>query len=402
MDRLPFSMIHSKTSVLWSVPAGADRLRERRGEAMRRFLTIRDVEAAVAGGSVFAAGGGGWADHGRMLGHAAVNAGRPELVSMDEIPDDAILATAAAIGAPGGSTDWEMLGVDYVKAAQLLQEALGKPLYGLIIGQNGMSSTLNAWLPSAILGVKVVDAVGDVRAHPTGDMGSIGLANSPDPTIQVAVGGNRAANRYIELVARGATAKVSPVLRAAADMAGGFIAACRNPITAGGVRRNAALGGVSLALDLGERIIAARPRGGRAVIEAICERTGGAIIRSGRVAKKDVRYTKEAFDIGVIEVGAGDEACILHVMNEYMAVTTRDGARLASFPDVITTLADDGQPVSAGHVREGMELFVLRIAKDKIPLSSSVTDPSVYPVVESALGMNFTDYALGRDVIPSP
>ncbi|RYE29480.1 MAG: DUF917 family protein, partial [Hyphomicrobiales bacterium] len=62
---------------------------------MRRFLTSRDVEAAVAGGSVFAAGGGGWADHGRMLGTAAVNTGRPELVTMDEIPDDAIIATAA-------------------------------------------------------------------------------------------------------------------------------------------------------------------------------------------------------------------------------------------------------------------------------------------------------------------
>ena len=39
---------------------------------MRRILVARDVEAAVKGGAVFAAGGGGWADHGRMLGTAAV------------------------------------------------------------------------------------------------------------------------------------------------------------------------------------------------------------------------------------------------------------------------------------------------------------------------------------------
>ena len=42
------------------------------------------------------------------------------------------------------------------------------------------------------MGCKVVDAVGDMRAHPTGDMGSIGLAGSPEPMIQTAVGGNRA------------------------------------------------------------------------------------------------------------------------------------------------------------------------------------------------------------------
>ena len=86
------------------------------------------------------------------------------------------IATAAAIGAPAGTTDWQMLGVDYVKAVELAQRELGAPIHGLMIGQNGKSSTLNGWLPSAILGTKVVDAVGDLRAHPTGDMGSIGLA----------------------------------------------------------------------------------------------------------------------------------------------------------------------------------------------------------------------------------
>ena len=118
----------------------------------------------------------------------------PNLFRSDEVPDDAIIATAAAIGAPAGTTEWEMRGVDYVRAVELLEEALGKKIYGLIIGQNGMSSTLNAWLPGAILGTKVIDAVGDIRAHPTGDMGSIGLANSPDATIQTAAGGNWSRN----------------------------------------------------------------------------------------------------------------------------------------------------------------------------------------------------------------
>ena len=208
---------------------------------MKRILTIDDVEAAIAGGSIFAAGGGGWPDHGRMLGQAAVMTGQPELVTLDEVPDDAIIATAAAIGAPAGTTDWQMLGIDYVRAVELLQDALGKTVYGLMIGQNGMSSTLNAWLPGAILGTKVIDAVGDIRAHPTGDMGSIGLASSPEATIQTAAGGNRSRNAYIELVVRGTTAKVSPILRTASDMSGGFIASCRNPVPASYVRQHAAL-----------------------------------------------------------------------------------------------------------------------------------------------------------------
>lgn len=361
---------------------------------MQRKLVARDVEAAIRGGAVFAAGGGGWADHGRMLGTAAVNAGQPELVSMDEVPDDAWIATAAAIGAPGGTTDWQMLGVDYVKAVQLLQEALGEPVYGLMIGQNGKSSTLNGWLPGALLGTKVVDAVGDLRAHPTGDMGSIGLANSPAPVIQTAVGGNRAANAYMELVIRGATAKVSPVLRKAADMAGGFIASCRNPVRAAYVRKHAALGGISIALVLGEAILAAEPRGGEAVIEAICRSTRGRIVGAGIVSDKTVVYTREAFDVGTLTIGTGRKRLVLHVMNEYMAVDDAQGTRVATYPDVITTLDDAGTPVSVGEIRPGMHLHVLRVAKSVIPLSSSVTDPSVYPVVEQTLGIGIAAYAL--------
>ena len=361
---------------------------------MGRILGLDDVEAAIRGGSIFAAGGGGWADHGRMLGTTAVSLGQPELVSMDEVPDDAFIATAAAIGAPAGTTEWQMLGVDYVKAVEMLQEELGAPLYGLMIGQNGMSSTMNAWLPGAMLGTKVIDAVGDIRAHPTGDMGSIGMAASPEPTIQVAVGGHRDSHSYIELVVRGATAKVSPILRKAADMSGGFIASCRNPVRAAYVKKNAALGGISRALELGHAIIAAEEKGGGAVIDAICKTTSGTILGEGTVTRKAVTYTDAAFDIGTITVRSGNGDLVLHVMNEYMAVEDGKGARLATFPDVITTLDGDGKPVSVGHLREGMTLSVFHITKAHLPLSSSVKDPSVYPVCEAALGIPIASYAL--------
>lgn len=362
---------------------------------MGRILTSRDVEFAVKGGSVFACGGGGWADHGRELGTLAVTVGRPELVDVDDVPDDAWIATSAAIGAPGGLTDWQMLGVDYVRAVELLEEALGEAVYGLIIGQNGMSSTLNGWLPSALLGTKVVDAVGDLRAHPTGDMGSLGMANSPESTIQSAAGGNRAKNQYMELVVRGATAVVSPVLRRAADQAGGFIASARNPMRASFVREKAALGGISFALRLGEAIAGSEAKGGDAVIRAICDACQGEVLARGTVSAKTLVYTNEAFDIGTITIADGAKRFVIHVMNEYMAVES-GATRVATYPDVITTLDADGRPVSAGHVKEGDVLSIFRVPKARIPLSASVFDPSVYPVVEKALGIDISTYALER------
>jgi DUF917 family protein len=109
-----------------------------------------------------------------------------------------------------------------------------------------------------------------------------------------------------------------------------------------------------------------------------------------------VQYTSEAFDIGTVRIGDAERALVLHVMNEYLAVEDAGKKRLASYPDVIATLNRDGMPTSVGEIGEGMELLVLRISKDVIPLSSSVRDPSVYQVCEKALGINLTEYALGR------
>jgi hypothetical protein len=81
-------------------------------------------------------------------------------------------------------------------------------------------------------------------------------------------------------------------------------------------------------------------------------------------------------------------------MNEYMAVEDERGERLASYPDVITTLDPSGEPRSVGEIAQGDELAVLRIAKDVIPLASSVRDPSLYRPVENALGIDLAIYAL--------
>jgi len=160
------------------------------------------------------------------------------------------------------------------------------------------------------------------------------------------------------------------------------------------VKTHAALGGISRALELGHAIMQAEAKGGRAVIDSICRTTSGKILGTGKVTRKAVTYTEGAFDVGTISLRDGAREIVLHVMNEYMAVD-EGRSRLATFPDVITTLNAEGQPVSVGHISDGMELSVFHIAKAHLPLSSSVNDPSVYPVVEATLGIPIARYALG-------
>lgn len=362
-----------------------------------RQLTLEDVQAAVKGGSVYASGGGGWVDHGLEIGSAAIAIGRPKLVSVDELPEDSIIVTATAIGAPAGTTDWQMLGKDYIKAVQLLQERLGKKITGLMTPQNGMSSSINGWLPAAALDLVVIDAVGDMRAHPTGKMGSLGLAGSLDyETIQVVVGGKPETGSYIELVVTGTPAKTANILRVASDESGGFIACARHPLSAKFIKENAALGGISRAIELGNAILQAEKNNPSTVIDTICQTTKGRIIGKGTVLKKDIHYSV-GYDIGTIVIDSENGPLTLHVMNEYMAVDNQKGQRVASFPDVIATLeSNTGNPVSVGNVREGDQLAVFQIQKENLPLSTGVKDPTVYPEVEKALGIDLVKYAIER------
>jgi uncharacterized protein len=354
-----------------------------------RELDLNAVHAAVAGGSVLAAGGGGWVDHGMLVGTTAVQYGSPKLVTLEELEPDAMIATVSAIGAPA-AIGWEMRPGDYVRALELLMEAVDEPIVGTVTAQNGSSTTCNGWVASAVLGTVVVDAAGDGRAHPTGKMGSFGLAADDDyETVQAVAGGNRAENRYLEVVTRGTVRRTANVLRTASDMSGGFISCARNPLPASFVAEHAAVGAISFALSLGESILTAEDDGPEAMIQATADHLGGRILERGAVRTKTLR-TENAFDIGTVAVGELE----LGFVNEYLTAES-GGERLATFPDVLATLSPaTGRIISIAHLREGDEVAVLHVPKANVPLGDGVREPSVYPEVEAMLGKPLAEYAL--------
>ncbi|MGH2895113.1 MAG: DUF917 domain-containing protein [Solirubrobacteraceae bacterium] len=354
-----------------------------------RDLDLHAVHAAVAGGSVLAAGGGGWVDHGMLVGTTAVQYGTPRLASLDELDPSGMLATVSAIGAPA-AVGWEMRPGDYVRALELLMDAVDEPIVGTVTAQNGSSTTCNGWVASAVLGTVVVDAAGDGRAHPTGKMGSFGLAADDDyETVQAVAGGNRASRRYLEVVTRGTVRHTANVLRTASDQSGGFISCARNPLPVSFVAAHAAVGAISFALDLGEAILAAESGGPKRMIDVTAEHLGGRILATGPVRTRTLR-THNAFDIGTIEV----EDLELGFVNEYLTAES-GGERLGTFPDVLTTLSvQTGRIISIANLREGDEVAVLHVPKANVPLGDGVREPSVYPEVEAMLGKPLAQYAL--------
>jgi hypothetical protein len=350
---------------------------------MIRKLKHSDAVDGIWGGSVLACGGGGWVSHGELMARVATGGKPPVLVSVDEIPDDALVVTVTAIGAPGAA-DWEIQPDDYVNALRLVMERAPAPVVAVLTAQNGSSTTLNGWYQSATLGVKVLDAAGDVRAHPTGKLGGMGLTDRPGyTTVQAVAGGNRKLHGELRLVAEGTIVTTSNVLRDVSVRVGGFIAAARNPVEAAWVKKHAAIGAITYALDLGRAMRAAEAAGGRAVIEAACKQTGGSIVAEGPVRVTNARRTEGGFDHGAFNV----EDVSLRYLNEYMTVDRGD-KRVATYPDVITTLSvDTGRPVSIADIKDGDEVAVFHVHRDRLPLSSSTRDRLALKEVEQIMGV---------------
>ncbi len=360
-----------------------------------RTLTANDVEAACLGGGVFACGGGGWLDHGLQNGHLAVTLGRPKLADITEIPQTGLIVTISAIGAPAND-DFEMWPKDYLKAFELVRDAAEEmyrlPVVGVMNAQNGYSSSVNCWLPASAFDLPVVDAAGDIRAHPTIKLGAMGYADDPHfETVQAVVGGKRNIGAYLEVVVKGNLFRTANILRSASVQSGGFIASARLPLPVKIVKERAALGAISWAIKVGESMQAAQPKGAAEIIKAVAKTTKGNMVLAGEVAEVSLR-TEGGFDHARYKVKTDKGEATLYLLNEFMALDVGK-KRLATFPDTISVLSQEtGLPLKSGDIKKGMSVAVLHVPYKNLPMSTGVLDKACYPELEQTMNIPLLKY----------
>lgn len=347
-------------------------------------LNEHDAEATVLGGAVLGGGGGGSIQDGLERATLAVRLGSPVLVSLDELNENDLVMTASVVGAPAAA-DKYLRPVDHVKAAHLLLGKRPFRLSGIIANENGAGSGVNGWLQAALLGVPMVDAPANGRAHPTGLMGAMGLHRVKDYlSIQAAAGGNPETGRYLELVAEGVLQQTANLIRYASVQAGGVVAVARDPVTAAYLKKHAAPGGTSQAIRVGEALLQSRSHGPQAMIKAVTSALGGEIALQGEII--DLRLeTTGGYDVGTLTV-QGDRRGELTFWNEFMTLES-EGKRLATFPDLMTLLSlDQGLPISSAEAKKGQRVGVLVVPGDHLLLGEGVRLPETLQEAEKAIG----------------
>lgn len=343
-----------------------------------RQLTRTDALNAVYGGCILGGGGGGVLNEGlHKVDDLFSNFDGPTLVSPDELPDDAYVACVALIGAPSAVNahyDTDQL----ITTVTQVSEALESPIAALMTNENGAGTTTNGWLQAAALGLPVIDAPANGRAHPTGSMGSLNLHELEGyESVQAFAGGS--GDQRISGLVTARLGLAADTVRAVSVQAGGLVAVCRNPVQVGYVTEHAAVGGITQAIELGA-VYHAVDRG-RQRIEAIVDILGGSIVAEGSVDHCQLRQ-QGGFDVGTVTIDGAE----LTFWNEYMTVEI-NGERLGTFPDLMMTLdLATGEPVVTAGITEGQGLAVICVDRAQLLLGSTMHNDDLLRSIEPIIG----------------
>ncbi|MRS16063.1 DUF917 family protein [Enterobacteriaceae bacterium RIT691] len=346
---------------------------------MKRKLTTDDIQAAIWGGAILGGGGGGLIHRGDVAAKLALSVGDVEMWSADEFAAEDLTATVALVGAPG-APDTHVTPAHLLRTIELLRSALpaGQNLVALNTNENGAETTVNGWFHAALTGLPVIDLACNGRAHPTGTMGSLGLHTEPNfRSYQAWAGGT--AERYNEGVAQGRLEQVAGVVRRASVEAGGMVAVARNPVSVSYARQHGAPGAISQAIQVGQ---AWMERG----LDGVLTLLKGREMAHGKVSRYQCEQ-QGGLDLGFLELDDREQTR-LRFINEYMLLEqgNKTGSR---FPDLLMTFDGEGKPVVSAHVREGMELRVIRVPADQLLLSRTMYMTELYRPLEALLKCEF-------------
>ncbi|MBW1713188.1 MAG: DUF917 family protein [Deltaproteobacteria bacterium] len=354
-------------------------------------IKLQTAEALVFGGAIMGGGGGGSYEEGLKLAQLALDLGSPQILSLREIDPQAWVITSSLVGAPAAK-DKFVKPMDYVRSMAKVCGALDEQVGGIIQNEMGGLASANGLIQSAVLGLPIIDAPCNGRAHPIAAMGSLGLhARKGYHSVQAACGGDPDQGRRLELLVEGSLESCSALVRAASVQAGGFVAVARNPVQAAWLKDSAAVGGTRATISLG-RVFLEALQSGSSPEEKVAAHLGGEVVARGKVARIDLK-SEGGFDLGLVVLDSGHE---MPFWNEYILIEA-EGRRLYTFPDLIATFdLATFRPVSSAEIAEGMEVAVVAAKKDRLILGGGMRDRSLFLRVEEAVGRPVVPFVFGE------
>jgi DUF917 family protein len=330
---------------------------------MMRKITADDLPALARGAAVLGTGGGGDPHVGRLLAEQAIKGrGSVEMVSVDELPDDACVLPVGMMGAPTVMVEKLPSAESVGQAVTALARYLGRtPTHIACIEAGGVNSTV-PFVAAAELGLPIVDGDGMGRAFPELQMVLPTLAGvSATPMSLVDEKGNRGVfdtidNHWAERLARTATVEM-----------GCSIFVSLYAMDAAQVRAGFARGTLTRCIELGREIEQARRRHEDPVSTAV-RALNGRLLHTGKVVDLQ-RKTQTGFARGEAMIEGVDRfsesRLVLRFQNEHL-IAEVDGVAVTTTPDLIIVLdRETGEPITTEGLRYGHRVGVIGAPADE-------------------------------------
>jgi DUF917 family protein len=331
-----------------------------------KVLNRQNLSDLLHGAAILGAGGGGDLSEGFALIDQALAAGKSfRLLSLDEVPDDALICTPYLLGAISALPAEEERLYDHLARVSThpiltayteFQKYLGREFYATVPCELGGSNTAAAFFPAVMNDHFILDADPAGRAVPEITHSTYYLAGLPASPIY-------AANEFGETFVLDNVVddqRAETLVRALCQVSRHDIAAIDHALEMKVLRDVLIPGTISRAMHLGEVWRAGKEKPNLA--ETIAQAGDGRIGFTGRIAAVEYK-TSQGFTIGSIEIdGAGNFAghsFRVAVKNENLAGWL-DNEVAVTIPDLICLLdLDSGAPLINPHATVGQSVAVI-------------------------------------------
>jgi hypothetical protein len=308
----------------------------------------------VDGAAIFSAGGGGDPEVGYNIVDRLVNDGYvAELLPGQEVPNDAIVANFACVGA---TTSVGYRSKAAMKTLEILQEYVGKEVFAVIPVELGGFNTLAAVDVAARHGMPVVDGDGAGRSVPEVHLKVYTIDNIP--LAPMAVADVEAQN--VVLVKQTSNSKSAErIARALAAEWGQTAYTARRLLTGRQVKTSPILNTLSKAIRIGTLL-----RKAVDPIGAVLKETGGFKLFEGQVSEVE-RETRGGFTwttatLNGIHEDKGSKFRF-KAKNEIL-VAYKDERLSAVAPDIVTPVhSETGRCITAEKIKRGDNLVMIGI-----------------------------------------
>lgn len=330
-------------------------------------LNREDLHNLLYGCTILGTGGGGALDKGINRVEEALSLGKEfKLVSLDEVPDDAIIACpyyCGAISPISPEEEKKYAALPRVKeepvlrAFRALEDYMRQDFYGTISTELGGSNTAMALYVAAMAGKYIVDADPAGRSVPELQHTTFFIHGVPITPMAVA-------NEFGDVAIFPQVVddfRAEALVRALAIVSMNMVAVADHPLKGSQLRKVVIPGALSYALKIGkayrEAIKDNKNRG-----EAIASAGKGEVLFQG-VVERVTWETKEGFTIGdtYLKNENSHEKYHIWFKNENI-VAWRENRVEVSVPDLICVIVEESEkPVTNPYLKPGMKVSVVAL-----------------------------------------